>query len=238
MSGRALGARARRAGALLSGALLSGALLAASGLPASARESRGAPAGDFDLYLLALSWSPGFCASGGADRAPDQCAAGSGLGFVVHGLWPQYERGYPTYCGPEGRNPQRRDLDAVEGVMPSGGLARFEWRKHGTCSGLPPSRYFQAVADAFRMVRIPDAYKGRVDLDTQPLAVERAFAEANPGLRPDMMTVDCGRADEGGTVLQEVRICLTRDLRAFRRCPAEVERATCRARAITVPGAR
>jgi len=200
---------------------------------------RGAPTGDFDLYILALSWSPGFCASGGEDRAGDQCSSGSGLGFVVHGLWPQYERGYPTYCGPQGRSPQGRDLDAVAGVMPSVGLARYQWRKHGSCSGMAPSSYFEAVAAVFAKVRIPPDYQGEgLERPTDPLSVERAFAMANPGLRPEMMAVGCGRSESGSTVLQEVRICLTRDLREFRPCPDEVERATCRARSIIVPEVR
>ena len=78
----------------------------------------------------------------------------------MHGLWPQYERGYPSYCGPEGRSPQRRDLDVVEGVMPSAGLARYQWRKHGSCSGLAPSGYFEAVAAAFARIQIPSEFRG------------------------------------------------------------------------------
>jgi ribonuclease T2 len=217
---------------------LAGILLIAT-QAAPAREMRGAPAGDFDLYILALTWSPGFCASGGEDRAGDQCARGSGRGFVVHGLWPQYERGYPAYCGPQGRSPQRRDLDAVAGVMPSAGLARYQWRKHGSCSGLAPSGYFEAVGVAFAKVQIPTDYQGKgLERPTEPLMVERAFALANPGLRPDMIAVGCGRSDNGSTVLREVRICLTRDLRNFRPCPDEVERGTCRARSIMVPEVR
>ena len=44
--------------------------------------------GNFDFYVLTLSWSPGFCDNGGESKSPDQCATGSGQGFVVHGLWP------------------------------------------------------------------------------------------------------------------------------------------------------
>jgi ribonuclease T2 len=215
------------------------ALLICGGASAASRETKGAAAGDFDLYLLALSWSPGFCASGGAAKAGDQCAAGAGLGFVVHGLWPQSEQGYPTNCVPEGRFPLRRDLDAVRGVMPSEGLARSEWKKHGTCSGLPPSQYFAAIAKAFASLQTPDAYRApEQDIQTSPLEIERAMAAANPGLRTDMMTVDCARGDNGGPVLQEVRICLTKDLRNFRTCPQEVQRDSCRARSITVPKMR
>src|SRR6478752_5799189 len=63
-------------------------------------EKRGGPAGDFDFYVLALSWSPGFCETAGSGRERDQCKDGAGLGFVVHGLWPQNERGFPSECAP------------------------------------------------------------------------------------------------------------------------------------------
>jgi ribonuclease T2 len=209
-------------------------LLAASA-SAESREVRGAAAGDFDLYVLALSWSPGFCASGGAERAPDQCSASSTLGFVVHGLWPQYERGYPAFCGPAGRSPRSADMDAVEDVMPSRGLARYQWRKHGSCSGMAPSDYFRSVAAAFRKVQVPQVMLAPPDRSVAPLDLERAFADANPGLRTDMISVGCGR---NGGVLQEIRVCLTRDLRSFRPCPDEVERSTCRVREVVVPGVR
>ena len=48
--------------------------------------------------------------------------------------------------------------------------------------------------------------------------IERAFVDANPGLRTDMMSVACRRG-----VLQEVRICLTPGLEP-RRCGADVIR--------------
>ena len=40
------------------------------------------------LFVMALSWSPGFCDLDGDSKSPRQCAAGAGYGFVVHGLWP------------------------------------------------------------------------------------------------------------------------------------------------------
>jgi ribonuclease T2 len=207
--------------------------------PVEARESRGAAAGDFDLYLLALSWSPGFCASGGDAKAPDQCAAGTGFGFVVHGLWPQYTQGYPSYCEPQGRMPQRRDLEVVRGVMPSEGLARYEWRKHGTCSGLAPSAYFSAVARVAAGIVIPDVYQNATqDQTVRPLDVERAFSAVNNGLRPDMMTVACTKDDAGRSVLQEVRLCLSKDLRGFSVCPDDVQRDMCRSGSLVVPRPR
>ena len=65
-------------------------LLAAFLLCAQAAQAKGRP-GEFDYYALALSWSPEHCAIKPADR--EQCSRQ--LGFVLHGLWPQYQRGYP-----------------------------------------------------------------------------------------------------------------------------------------------
>ena len=95
--------------------------------------------GEFDFYVLALSWSPGFCELSGGGRS--QCEPGARLGFVVHGLWPQYEHGFPSNCGGS-PTVSRMALDRAKGVYPDDGLARYEWRKHGTCTGLSPGDYF------------------------------------------------------------------------------------------------
>ena len=196
------------------------------------REMRGAPAGQFDFYVLALSWSPGFCeANGNRDR--DQCETGSGLRFVVHGLWPQSDQGYPSFCEPGRRPVPRPALQDARDLFPTEGLARYQWRKHGSCSGMSPSAYFSAVRRARALVHVPDGLESTSTFTKAlPIEIERAFAEANRGLRPDMMAVVCGRR-----IFQEIRICLSRDLRAFRICP-EVDRDGCRAGAIDVPPPR
>jgi ribonuclease T2 len=212
---------------------LAGMLLAGLG-PALAqpRENRGAAAGDFEFYVLSLSWSATWCRLTGERRGARQCDLGRNPGFVVHGLWPQYERGYPAFCLPEGRNPSRRAMETAESVLPDSGLARHQWRKHGSCTGLAPEVYFSAVGAARAKIRIPEALQApRETMRFAPLEIERAFAEANPGLRPDMISVTCDRG-----MLEEVRICLTRDLRGFRVCP-EVDRDSCRLREISVPPA-
>ncbi len=214
--------------------LLAGLIL--SGLPALAqsRNNRGAEPGDFDFYVLALSWSPGFCElDGGSDRNREQCASGANLRFVVHGLWPQYERGYPSDCGPSGRTPSRIALDQAQGLFPTESLARYEWRKHGTCSGSSPSDYFADIRRARDKVAIPPSLaKADNDQSWTVLDIERAFVSANPGLRTDMMSVGCKRG-----VLQEVRICFSKDLRNFQTCQ-EVDRSGCRTRDITVVAPR
>jgi ribonuclease T2 len=212
-------------------AALAGALILIGGqvFAQDPQESRGAPAGEFDFYVLALSWSPGFCAASASARNREQCGEGGPAGFVVHGLWPQYESGYPAYCEPGGRSVSRPALEGARELFPDEDLARHQWRKHGTCSGESPAGYLRAVRDARELVRMPDRLE-RPATDTKVLAleIERAFAQANRGLRADMMAVECGRR-----LFQEIRICLTKDLRGFRACP-EVDRAGCRAGEITV----
>ena len=195
---------------------------ASSAFGQGTQEVRGGPAGDFDFYVLALRWSPGFCELEGDRKRRAQCEPGQALGFTVHGLWPQFERGYPTECGPSGRTPSRLALEEARGVFPDEGLARHEWRKHGTCSGKSPAEYFRDVRRAREGLRIPERFRSMArDASTTPSDIERAFAEANPGLRPDMMAVACRRG-----MLQEIRICLDKDLRGFRRCPA-IDRSGC-----------
>ncbi|MHB2167052.1 ribonuclease T2 family protein [Alsobacter sp. R-9] len=219
--------------ALLS-ALAALAFVASATLALAQGERRGGTPGEFDFYVFALSWSPGFCEAGGGDeKGRDQCRTGAGLGFVVHGLWPQFDRGFPTQCQPASVSPSRMALDTVRGVYPDEGLARYQWRKHGTCSGLSPADYFAAVKAARDKVVVPPEFRQPGgDKTTTALDLERAFVAANPGLRVDMMGVSCR-----GEVLQEVRVCMSRDLRGFVPC-GEVDRRGCRARTISVPAPR
>ena len=209
--------------------LLAAALLLGSVAPTRAA---GTPAG-FDFYVLALSWSPGFCATGGEAKAPDQCGAGTQLGFVVHGLWPQNTHGYPSDCEPAQRSPSRQALETTGGLYPDQGLARYEWRRHGTCTGLSPTDYFAAVRTARDSVTIPQGLAAPGAAQTwAPMDVARAFAAVNKGLRTDEMAVTCRQGD-----LEEVRICFAKDLRSFVPCP-EVARASCHSGGITVPPVR
>nr|WP_157091671.1 ribonuclease T2 [Methylobacterium nodulans] len=206
--------------------------MALTAFGAAAQERGGVP-GRFDFYVLALSWSPTFCALTGERRGDAQCDAGRRLGFVVHGLWPQYDRGYPGECGAFPRSPSRQALAEAEGVFPTEGLARYEWRKHGTCSGEDPARYFRLTRRARDAVTIPERFaRPAGDQRVAPIDVARLFVASNPGLRPDMMAVTC-RAGR----LEEVRICFTRDLRGFTACP-ELARQNCRAGEVTVEAGR
>ncbi len=183
-------------------------LLAALLHPGSAAAQRKAEPGAFDYYVLSLSWSPAYCAREAGAADSDQCGTGKRFGWVVHGLWPQYaEGGYPRSCA-AGRNVPKAVVDETFGVMPDVGLILHQWRSHGTCSGLSPADYFAKVRAAQARVKVPAALSTPRDGLSVPAAqVETQFAEANPGLTPDMLAVVCHRRQ-----VSEVRVCLDKDL--------------------------
>ena len=193
--------------------------------------SAGGRAGQFDYYVLALSWSPSWCATTGDKSKADQCDPRHDYGFVLHGLWPQYERGWPSYCPTAKAPPNRQMTREMVDIMGSSGLAWHQWNKHGTCTGLSASAYFAKMRAAFNQIQKPEVLRRVEKPITLPATVvEAAFLEANPALKPDEVTVTCNRG-----YFQEVRICLTKDLQP-RRCGSDVIR-DCRQR-VTFPPVR
>ncbi len=206
------------------------ALLWCLGAGRSEAAERGRP-GDFDFWVLSLSWSPSWCEATGNARRDVQCARP--FAFVVHGLWPQYARGFPSDCAADTPPPDRRLVASLLDVMPSPGLVFHEWRTHGTCSGLSAPSYFKVVRKVFETIRIPAAYAGpQAPQMVAPGDVEQAFIAANRGLDADEIAVSCD-----GRRLQEVRICLKKDLSGFTRC-GDVERRACRLDKIYMPAVR
>lgn len=185
----------------------------------TAAPARADRAGDFDYYVMALSWQPNWCAAEGDARAAEACRPGRGHGWLLHGLWPQHERGYPAYCEAARRDPSRRQMAAMADLMGSSGSAWHQWKKHGRCSGLSARDYFALSRLAYDGVTRP-ALLRRLDqtVALPAVVVEEAFLEANLGLEPDMLTVTCrdGR-------IAEVRLCLTRSLEP-RVCGADIRR--------------
>ena len=164
-------------------------------------------AGDFDYYVLALSWQPAWCRATGDARDAPECSRGGGRDFTVHGLWPQYERGWPERCDTPERDPSRREVQAMGDLM-APGLALYQWRKHGRCSGLPAAGYYATLREAAEAIAIPAPFDDLPrDITLPPAVIEEAFIEANPDLTPDGITVTCK-----SEALAEVRICLTRNL--------------------------
>jgi ribonuclease T2 len=238
--GTAVGGRGRAAAS----ALLAG-LLALAGCAPEAERQPGAdtaavapaptnlPIGEgFDFYVLSLSWSPSYCEAEGEGANRQQCRSARPYAFVVHGLWPQYERGYPENCSTAEPEVSNETLRSLYDIMPSAGLIRHQWRKHGACAGLDQQDYFTVLRAAREKIAIPAEFRQLDSYRTlDPDDAEGAFLAANKALPAQGVAVVCDRR-----YLQEVRLCLTKEL-GFRTCP-EVDRRACRLPKVVMPPVR
>lgn len=206
--------------------------IALGSAPAQEQTQRNQP-GKFDFYVLSLSWSPSFCKDT-EERGRDsneQCR-GRPYAFIVHGLWPQYERGFPRGCQVPAPRLNRELMTSMLDLMPAPRLIYNQWDQHGTCSGLAAQTYFDLVRKARDAVKIPDTYTApKVTLTVAPDEVEEAFVKANPGLPRTAIAVTCG-----STRLSEVRVCMGKDLK-FRDC-GEIDRRSCRRDKLIMPPVR
>lgn len=175
------------------------------GMPAA---GDGDKSGVFDYYVVSLSWSPNWCAIEGDARDSPQCDDGSGHGWILHGLWPQYHRGYPDFCQTAERPPSRSMTRDMADIMGTSGLAWHQWRKHGSCTGLSATAYYALSRDAYARIIRPVVFR-KLDRDIAlPAAVvEEAFLKDNPDMERDGVTVTCRDGH-----IQEVRVCLSKSL--------------------------
>ena len=186
-------------------------------------------AGQFDYYLLTLSWSPTYCLTHSDDRA--QCGS-KGYGFVLHGLWPQYAGGgYPQNCG--AAMPLSAAARRVgESLFPSPRLVSHEWERHGRCSGLDALDYFRTADRALAAMQVPAVLQTpRQPLALSVPAIRAAFRAANPRLDATGIAIVCARNE-----LAEVRVCLDRALN-LQVCGRGV-RDSCPAGALQIPASR
>lgn len=178
-------------------------------------------AGEFDHYLLALSWAPSYCAAEGGRRQDPRCAPGAGTGWALHGLWPQHAGGsWPEYCPTVQRPPSRAETAGQSDLFGTSGAAWHQWNKHGRCTGLSASAYFALSRAAIERLRLPPT-PGSLRGTVSPGQVAGAFVAANPGLDPSMLVTTCR-----DNAIHEVRLCLTRDLNP-RPCDAAVRLRGC-----------
>lgn len=220
-------------------ATFTAALLCALLALAPAAASPAAAAADIDHLILALSWSPSWCASAAGQTSDSsdetQCQPGARHGFIVHGLWPEFSGGEAADCSAPLYVP-RALADDMADLMPSPGLVFHEWRKHGTCSGLTQRGYFSLIRKLYEGLVIPPAYRApERPVTLTPSRVIADFTAANPGLRPGMMMLTCGRGS-GRAWLQELRICYTPDGSGFTPCGDAAP--GCAARELVIPPVR
>jgi ribonuclease T2 len=221
--------RQRRPGRLPA-ALLAILLFAAPSAARTRHRSGHSEAGAFDYYLLSLSIAPSFCALSPANNARAECRNLSGADYrqmplTVHGLWPNRAfvsvNQQPQHCPgpPLGTLPD--DLQAQLGrVMPGGpGLEQHEWSTHGTCSGLSPQNYFEALV---RLAHSADGTIGTVLRERGLLGQEVRITDLLAGIAGQdpalarATVVSCrfprGGAQGGRALIEEIRIVLSRDL--------------------------
>lgn len=178
----------------------------AGGAPIATLPADLAPTGAFDYFVLSLSWSPDYCATTGSGDS-QECALGKKLGFVLHGLWPQNNQGYPSNCASD---PLPADVKAqFPGLYPSDSLADHEWLAHGTCSGLKPASYLALAQRIRQSVSIPGRYQAlAADFSATVAGLKQDFTQANPGFTPTDFEVLCSSS---GSYLEELYVCFSRE---------------------------
>src|SRR5258707_14981047 len=91
----------------------------------SAQDRRQNAPGEFDFYVLSLSWSPSFCEEaterGSGGRLQAQCG-GRPVFFVVHRVWAQNERGFSDYFPRAAPRRHRHNMLSMLGLIPAPGL--------------------------------------------------------------------------------------------------------------------
>ena len=168
----------------------------------------------FDYYVLALSWSPAYCATPESSSSKHQCEGRKVYGFIVHGLWPQKERGgLVTNCRPMS-SISRNDVERLFSVMPDERLIRYQWKKHGSCAEMRPEDYAGAIVRAFSSLDLSGFDPSRF---LQADEARQRLLRDNRQLSGESVRLICRRG-----VFREVRICLTRTDLMPRPCPSSL----------------
>ena len=192
----------------------------------------GSPPGKFDYYVLSISWLPSYCLEDAREMRRPHCSGSSSNRFTLHGLWPEFDKGWPTYCD-IGKRPWIEDtlIEEMSDIMPSKSLVIHEYRKHGTCTGLTPEAYYKLSRELFERIEIPPGFvKPQSKRHLSPATIERAFLAANDWLTAPAITVSCR-----DLALADIRVCFDRALKP-RACGVnENQQRACPLRSIAVP---
>ena len=196
---------------------------------ASSQEIK-SPPGQFDYYVLNLSWAPEFChtletlsPAERAEKGSEECATPHTS--VLPGLWPQnFDGTYPASCAerPGPVHPER-NLD----MTPSLPLLKHEWAKHGTCTTLSPEAFFATARQVYSSVEFPQTFK-RLDHEImlRPDEILDMFYKANPSFPEGSFVLSCGH-----NYLTAIEACFSKEgkpiaCQNLRSCRANVVKVT------------
>ena len=176
---------------------------------------------NFDYWLYSTSWAPSFCCTNSKVCNAERMNGVNAL--MSHGLWPSYRTAvsvidkegnpasvlYPSFC--------RADPSVASSVSGLRGRRKHEWSKHGTCSGLSSSAYFQAesfvatgpqiraLQDYLQAIVISHHQESARSLTSRPPIVDVRAVQAMLG-GPDRVAIKTSKF----CVLQELTVCLAR----------------------------
>ena len=205
-------------------------------LPGASLQARTDSNRPVDYYTLALSWSPTYCASKKGRRDRAQCGSERRFAFVVHGLWPQYNRGWPQFCNTNQRWVGRGQIKRMLDIMPSKRLIIHQWKKHGTCTRLGQKAYFKLTRQLFDKILTPARYLSpQKPVLITPQKLISDFIKTNRGLTAASLSVQCGNARDRAR-LSELRVCFSKS-GEFTPC-GDNERRNCKAQTLVLPPAR
>jgi ribonuclease T2 len=194
--------------------------IAATGQAAPKQHHSTKTNGQFDYYLLSLSWAPNYCAGHPKDHSVE-CRAGRHANFVLHGLWPQMATGQQRTNCTTASPVSSATVQHMRQYYPSSSLIQHEWSTHGTCSGLSAADYFGQVEQAFTAIKIPDQYRNLGQSQTLDVKdIEQGFAAAN-NAPTGAFRISCHSGE-----LVNVEVCLSKDLQyqactaSARECPS------------------
>lgn len=188
---------------------------------------------NFDYLILALSWSPTYCAANSRRLDERQCQAPANHGFVVHGLWPQAMDGARLRC-PAGKGEFSKALfERTLEIFPDLDLAQMQWQRHGHCFGFAADAYLEKAGAARAKLVIPERFRN-VDqiFSLSGEAIRESFVNANSNLTAQSVAISCRKGE-----LVEVLVCLKNDLSSFEPCP-QIAQRSCRAATLRIPAAQ
>ncbi len=141
------------------------------------------------MYVLAYSWSPGFCNTQSNDPGCSDPESYWTNHFTLHGLWPQYTTsGYPHDCTSEKFDPSAPEsvgmstmekywpnVQESEGSSDYDSFWEHEWSKHGTCSGLSQEDYFSTAINSISTFGTPSIVTDNVGKSISGDDIRNAF---------------------------------------------------------------